>query len=73
LPLQLVIKHSKIGVNLKSLPKIIIAGLAMGLFIKACFNLNFNSPDYFGGRLYFVVLYLIKGIDKNILQELKSK
>jgi len=66
-------KHSKIGVNLKSLPKILLASLIMGLFIWLCFGLNIILLILLASIVYFVVLYLIKGIDKNIINELKFR
>ena len=66
-------KHSKIGLNLKSLPKIVLASLVMGLFIWLCFELNIILLIILASGLYFVVLYLVKGIDKNIINELKFR
>jgi O-antigen/teichoic acid export membrane protein len=66
-------KYSKVGINLKIAVKIIFAALVMGLFIYFFYFLNLILLILLASIIYFIVLYLVKGIDKNILNELKNR
>ncbi len=66
-------KYSKIGINLRSFIKILFASLVMGLFIYVLFSLNLILLIFLASIIYILTLYLVKGIDRSILNELRTK
>lgn len=65
-------KYSKTRLNLKIFSKVLLASLMMGLFIYLLFELNLIILIILASLVYFACLYFIKGIDKNIINELRS-
>ena len=65
-------KYSKIGISLRSAYKILFASFIMGLFIFVFFSFNLILLIFLATLVYLFSLYIIKGIDKNIINELKN-
>ncbi len=69
-------KHTKQSPSLKNLPKVIFSSLAMGIFIY-CFKNFFHQSILLilpmAIVVYFLTLYLIGGIDQNIIRDIIKK
>ncbi len=51
--------------------KVVISSLMMGIFIVCFKNINFFSLIIFSALIYFVIIFLIKGLDKEDLAIMK--
>jgi len=69
-------KHTKQSPSLKNIPKVIFSSLAMGIFIycfKNFFHQNILLVLPMAIVVYFLILYLIGGIDQNIIRSIIKK
>jgi O-antigen/teichoic acid export membrane protein len=65
-------KYSRIGLNLKIFGKVLSASAIMGLFIYFFFHWHVIILLILAVIIYFLFLYLFKGINKEIIRELKT-
>lgn len=70
LTFAMVYKTTRFAPSLRILPKIILAGLVMGLCLYYFYFLNLFLLIILSSLVYFVVLYLVKGISKELILEI---
>lgn len=66
----MVYKTTKYFPNLKIIPKIIFAGLVMGVCLYYLNFLNLFIIIVLSSAIYFIALYLVKGIPKKLITEI---
>ncbi|MFH1509194.1 MAG: flippase [bacterium] len=66
----IIYKATKVRPHFKVFGKALLASLIMGAFLYFTPNLNFLIAIVVAGLIYFVVLYLIKGVSKDIVVEI---